>query len=366
MIVFRYLNREVLRSFYGILSVLMAIFLSQRLVGYLGDAAGGELSGVVVFKLIALYLPVLFSLLLPLTLFLAILLALGRLYAEQEMTVLRACGVGEQDVLRQLMRPVLMLAGFTAVLTLYVMPASLEYQYQVLDSQAAESELSLLAPGRFQETQDKRSVLYVEAFGEQNALGGVFFATMPEVAAEQVGAPVGLLAARGGYHWLDERDGQRYLVLENGYRYELTPGSSKWVVVKYDKYFMRMQPRSVQEARRKAKALSTFELLQHLSPAHVAELQWRLAVPLQMPILTLLAVPLCRVRPREGKFARILPGLLLYLGYTMLLMVARSSIEEGKLIGLLGLWPVHLLALAIGIVLLRRREIRRAPAAKLG
>lgn len=361
MIVFRYLNREVLRSFAGILTVLMAIFLSQRLVGYLGDAAGGELSGLVVFKLVALYLPVLFSLLLPLTLFLAILLALGRLYSEHEMTVLRACGVGENDVLRHLMRPVLVLTVFTAALTLYVMPAALEYQYQVMDSQAAESELSLLAPGRFQEAQDNRSVLYVEAFGEENALGGVFFATMPQSPRESAG----ILASRGGYHWQDETDGQRYLVLENGYRYELAPGSNKWTVVKYDKYFMRLQTRSAQEMRRKTKALSTWQLLQELQPAQIAELQWRLAVPLSMPILALLAVPLCRVRPREGKFAKILPGLLLYLGYTMLLMMARSAVEEGKLSGWVGLWPVHALALVLGMLLMRQREIRRAPAAKL-
>lgn len=361
MIVFRYLNREVLRSFAGILTVLMAIFLSQRLVGYLGDAVGGELSGAVVLKLVALYLPVLFSLLLPLTLFLAILLALGRLYVEHEMTVLRACGVGEQDVIRHLMKPVLTMTAFTGVLTLYVMPLSIEYQYQVLDQQAAESELSLLSPGRFQEGQDRRSVLYVEAVGEQNSLGGVFSATMP--SAEQ--AQIGVLAAQGGSHWQDEQDGQRYLVLENGYRYELEPGSKKWTVVKYDKYFMRLQPRAVAEQRRKTKALSTVNLLKDLQPAHVAELQWRLAVPLSMPILAILAIPLCRVRPREGKFARMLPGLLIYLGYTMLLMVARSWIEEGKLSGLIGMWPIHAVALVLGVMLLRHREIRRAPIAKL-
>lgn len=361
MIVFRYLNREVLRSFAGILTVLMLIFLSQRLVTYLGEAAGGELSGLVVIKLVALYLPVLFSLLLPLTLFLAILLALGRLYVEHEMTVLRACGVGENDVLRHLLKPVLAMTAFTAALTLYVMPMALEYQYQVLDQQASESELSLLAPGRFQEGQDKHSVLYVEAFGEQNSLGGVFFASMPQAAGDSTG----ILASRGGYHWQDEHDGQRYLVLENGYRYEMQPGSKKWTVVKYDKYFMKLQPRSVSEIRRKAKALSSFELLMDLKPENIAELQWRLAVPLQMPILALLAIPLCRVRPREGKFARILPGLLIFLGYTMLLMMARSSLEEGKLAGWIGLWPVHLLALALGVILLRQREIRRAPLAKL-
>ncbi len=360
MIVFRYLNREVLRSFAGILTVLLAIFISQRLVGYLGDAAGGKISGLVVLKLVGLYLPVLFSLLMPLTLFLAILLALGRLYVEHEMTVLKACGVGENDVLRHLLKPVLFITLVTAALTLYAMPASLERQAQVMDEQASESELSLLAPGRFQEAQDKRSVLYVQEFGEQNALGGLFFASIPTAEHPNTG----VLAAQGGSHYYDEATGQRYMVLENGYRYEFAPGSRKWSVVQYDKYFMRLQPRAISEQRRKTKALSTVQLLREPTPAGNAELHWRIAVPLQMPILTLLAIPLCRVRPREGKFARILPGLVLYLAYTMLLMVARSAIEDDKLSGWVGMWPIHLAVFAIGLFLIRKQDIRRAPAGR--
>ena len=365
MIVFRYLNREVLKSFLGILMVLMLIFLSQRLVRYLGSAAGGDLSGMAVLQLVALYLPVLFSLLLPLTLFLAILMAFGRLYVENEMTVLRACGVGEQMVVRKLMRLVGGMTIFAAVLTLVVMPWAIEYQYKVLDEQASASELSLLSPGRFQAALDGKSVLYVEEFGEQEALSGVFFATMPEAVAT-ANANIGLLSAKDGYHWRDEKDGQRYLVLEDGFRYEMAPGSNKWTVVKYDRYFMRVEPRDIEEQERKSKALSTLTLLQDLTPANAAELHWRLSVPLQMPVLALLAVPLCRVRPREGKFARVLPGLLIYLGYTLLLMVMRTAVEDGRIPALIGLWPVHIFAAGLGVFLLRKKEIQRAPQVARG
>lgn len=378
LLIFRYLNREVLRAFVGVLAVLVAIFLTQRLVQRLGQAAGGDISGMAVLQLVGLYVPVLFSLLLPLTLFLSILLAFGRLYVEHEMTVLRACGVGERDVIRHLMKPVAVLTLFTAAMTMWVVPTALESETRVLDAQAAQGQLSLLLPGRFQETSDKKSVFYVQEFTGEDALAGVFFATLPQEpsavlqvpSAAQQGAPeggkpgekTGIMAAKSGYHYTDPADGQHYLVLTDGYRYELTPGRNDWSVVRYDKYFMRVPDPEINARQRKTKALSTLQLLQNRTPANVAELQWRLSVPLSMPILALMAVPLCRVRPREGKFARLLPGLMIYLLYTLLLMLARSRVEDGKLPEWIGLWPVHLVALAIAVFLVTRREVRRAPA----
>lgn len=371
LLIFRYLNREVLRAFVGVLAVLVAIFLTQRLVQRLGQAAGGDISGVAVLQLVGLYVPVLFSLLLPLTLFLSILLAFGRLYVEHEMTVLRACGVGERDVIRHLMKPVAVLTLFTAAMTMWVVPTALESETRVLDAQAAQGQLSLLLPGRFQETSDKKSVFYVQEFTGEDALAGVFFATLPQeaVGGSQAspadgtpGEKTGIMAAKSGYHYTDPADGQHYLVLTDGYRYELTPGRNDWSVVRYDKYFMRVPDPEINARQRKTKALSTLQLLQNRTPANVAELQWRLSVPLSMPILALMAVPLCRVRPREGKFARLLPGLMIYLLYTLLLMLARSRVEDGKLPEWIGLWPVHLVALGIAVFLVTRREVRRAPA----
>jgi lipopolysaccharide export system permease protein len=359
-IVFRHINREILRNFFAILAILTLIFLSQRLVNYLRDAASGDLSGLAVLQLLMLFLPVLFSLMLPLTLFLAILLGLGRSYVEHEMTVMRACGVGEQDVMKQLMRPTLVLAALTAIMTLFLMPWAAEQQQQVLDTQVAEAELSLLTPGRFQESGDKQSVLYVEKFGEEEALSGVFFATVPKPE----NAKFTVLASERGSHWQGEDEAERYLVLNEGFRYEFTPGSSEWNIVKYERYFMRAAPPGIEAAARKAKAKSSLQLLQQPQPAYIAEFHWRLAVPLSMPILALIAIPLCRVQPREGRFAKILPGLGIYLLYTMLLITAKSAMEDDKLPLWLGMWPVHLLALAVGIVLIRRREIRRAPVAK--
>lgn len=365
-ILYKHINREILQNFTAILAILTLIFLSQRMVNYLRDAASGDLSGLAVLQLLALFLPVLFSLMLPLTLFLAILLGLGRSYVEHEMTVMRACGVGEQDVLKNLMRPVLALSLATAVMMLVLMPWAADKQQAVLDAQVAEAELSLLSPGRFQQSGDKQSVLYVEEFGAEKALSGVFFATIPsEILGE-----FSLLSSKSGNHWQAEESGDRYLVLKDGYRYEFVPGSSEWTITKYDRYFMRAGPPSIAAAVRKAKAVSTWDLIspnveEWRRKSFMAEFHWRIAVPLSMPILALIAIPLCRVKPRDGRFAKILPGLGIYLLYTLLLITAKSAMEDGKLNVWIGMWPIHVAALVLGMFMIRRREISKVPPQRL-
>ena len=366
MIVFRYLNQEVQRAFAGILAVLFLIFFSQRLVYYFGDVGDGDLRWVAVFKLLFYFLPVILSLLLPLTLFLAIVLAFGRMYVEQEMTVLHASGISERDILRHLMKPVAGLVLIAALVTLVITPWSLSQQQDVLAEESKQADFNLLSPGRFQNPGRGNSVVYVREQSAEEQIGGVFFATVPE---QNKSAPVTMgdnqqrtqiVSAVKGRYWPDPIDGNRYLVLENGWQYELMPGSSDWTVIKFDRYFMRLDSASNRAESRAARARSTWELLSNLSSEHIAELQWRLSIPMMMPILALLAIPLCRVKPREGKFAKVLPGLLIYIAYTGALMTTRTAIEGGKWPGWIGLWPIHL-----GVALLAWRLLMQSERVQL-
>ncbi len=372
MIVFRYLNQEVQRAFAAILAVLFLIFFSQRLVYYFRDIGDGELRLLAVFQLLLFYLPVLASLLLPLTLFLAIVLAFGRLYVEQEMTVLHATGVSERDLLRNLMKSVLVLTAVTAVVTLFITPWSLSKQQDVLAEESAQADFNLLSPGRFQNPGRGNSVVYVREQNADDQIGGVFFATIaespktensqqtesnqPVTAANVEGNRTQIVSAQGGHYWQNEVDGSRYLVLENGWQYRVTPGSADWTVVKFERYFMRLDSGSARATRRKTMALSTWELLSDMTSEKMAEFQWRISVPLMMPVLALLAIPYCRVKPREGKFARVLPGLFIYIAYAATLMYTRSAIEAGKWPSWLGLWPIHLAVAAYGWYLLVQSE----------
>ena len=122
--------------------------------------------------------------------------------------------------------------------------------------------------------------------------------------------------------------------------------------MQFESYRLQIKEQPVNEQIRKLEAYSTQELLQEPGSAAVAEFQWRVAIPLAMPLLTLIAVPLSRVNPRQGKFARMAPALLIYLGYFLLLMAAKSAVRDGVIPTAIGLWWIHIGLLIFGMILI--------------
>src|SRR5690554_619478 len=168
--------RETFKSQIAVLVVLMTIFVSQKFVRVLADASAGEIPSDTVIQLLGLNLPALAALILPLSLFLGILLAHGRIYADNEMTVLHACGVSEWYVTRVTLVLSLLLAFGTGLLTLYLVPWSLEQERQVEEKARSETGLSVIMPGRFQQASNQKAVIYVQGLTEQGDLDEVFVA----------------------------------------------------------------------------------------------------------------------------------------------------------------------------------------------
>ena len=122
--------------------------------------------------------------------------------------------------------------------------------------------------------------------------------------------------------------------------------------------------------RRKINAISSFDLMNkvpsELKSAYSANMHWRIAFPLACIILIFIAVPLSVVKPRQGKFAKLLPALMLFLGYLLLLTSMRSAIEKNAIPNVIGLWPIHFSALFIGVMfLMKERSSGRIIKAKL-
>jgi lipopolysaccharide export system permease protein len=148
-----------------------------------------------------------------------------------------------------------------------------------------------------------------------------------------------------------QADGSRYLILENGYRYDGNPGHADYRATKYETHGVLLAKPSVSAEIGEREAIPTRELIGSDEPRHQAELQWRLSIPLLVFIVTLLAVPLARVNPRQGRFLKLLPAILLYMAYLALLIGARGQLDKGKIPMELGLWWVHALFLLIGAAL---------------
>ena len=346
MLIFRYLLRETFKSQLAVFLILMSIFITLRFVRILGDATDGNVPAELVLGFITLYSPVLASLVLPISLFLGVMLAHGRLYVDSEMTVLKACGVSEWYVTRVTLFVAFLVAIATAAVTLYLAPLALEKEYQLQEEAAAKSGIAAVIPGRFQQAGDDNSVIFVHDI-ESDSLRKVF------LAKPSVGDDVHLIYSASGRIQQGQLGGQQ-LVLEKGTQYEGSTVANDYQIVQFDEYAVTIEEPDSQAQRKKMVAIPTLELWDMDSIEAKAEMQWRIAIPLSLPFLVLIAVPLSAVDPRQGRFGKMFPALLLYLGYFLLLLASRRVMEDGKLPSFIGLWWVHIVMLIVGTGLLAR------------
>lgn len=355
MIVFRYLLKEVAKTQLAVFVVMMTIFISNKFVKVLDDASEGGTPGEVIMVYLGLYMPELAGTVLPLSFFLGILLAYGRIYADNEMTILHATGMSEWYVVRVTLILGLITAMITGALTLYVSPMAAEYEYQVKEKLAADSGLSALVAGRFQTTGNKKAVVFIhDKDRATNTFEKVFVAQLPNKEDSQrsiINSSI-VYAAQGEV--VEESEGSQRLVLKDGTRYQNDETNQEFRQVAFGKYYIQIQDQKVEHKRRKLSAIPTSTLFTEPLQEYKAEIHWRIAFPLACLILTLVAVPLSVVNPRQGKFAKMFPALLLFLGYLLLLTAMRSALESGKIPAIVGLWPVHLTALMLGIALLMK------------
>lgn len=350
MLIFRYLLKETLKSQLAIFFILMAIFVTLRFVRVLGDASDGDIPAALVLGFLGLYAPILASLVLPISAYLGIMLAHGRLYVDSEMTVMRACGISEWYITRVMLFLSVLIMIVTGAITLYFAPMAAENEYQLREKARNEAGLSAIIPGRFQQTGNAKAVIFVHDIDTDDQLRRVFLSQNKtengENQVQVVYAQTGQVASNP--------DGTRNLVLKQGVQYEGQQSQKSYRKVEFDEYQIQIADKPAEEARRKVSVLPTTELWGDESIEARAELQWRIAIPLSLPFLILIAVPLSAVDPRQGRFGKMFPAILLYLGYFLLLLASRRVLEDGKIPPQLGLWWVHTIMLIIGVALIVR------------
>lgn len=352
MIVFRYLSREVLLTFSAVSTVLLVIIMSGRFIKYLAQAAQGILDPGVLLLIMGYRIPGFLQLILPLGLFLGILLAYGRLYLDSEMTVLSATGMSEQRLLAYTLAPAILVALMCAWLSFFLTPQGVQNVAQILNDQDALTEFDTLVAGRFQSMRDGSRVTYTQELSDdRDELRNVFISEKRDLSkAKEKDEGITVLVAKTGRQEIQE-DGSRYLILNDGYRYDGTPGEADYRVIHYDTYGVLLPKPSVEVKVGERETMSTQQLLDSPQARMKSELQWRLSSPLLVLIVTLIAVPLSRANPRQGRFLKLLPAILLYMAYLALLVAARSALDKEQIPIALGLWPVHGVFLLIGLLL---------------
>ncbi|MFC0711463.1 LPS export ABC transporter permease LptF [Azorhizophilus paspali] len=352
MIIPRYLSRELLMTLGAVSAVLLAIIMSGRFIKYLAQAAQGLLDPGVLLQIMLYRVPSFLELILPLGLFLGILLAYGRLYLDSEMTVLAATGMSPQRLAVYTLVPAIPVAALVAWMSLGLAPQGIRLVEQLLNEQKALTEFDTLVPGRFQTMKDGSRVTYVEDLtNDRTELSRVFISEkrMSRDGGKERG--IAVLVAEGGRQEI-QADGSRYLILQNGYRYDGNPGEADYRVIRYDTYGVLLARPVVSSEINEREAIPTSELIGSDQPRHQAELQWRLSLPLLVFVVAVLAVPLAKVNPRQGRFLKLLPAILLYMAYLATLIAVRGELDKGKIPMLIGLWWVHGVFLLIALGLL--------------
>ncbi|HEY0722075.1 MAG TPA: LPS export ABC transporter permease LptF [Gammaproteobacteria bacterium] len=361
----RYLLREIGLTFIGVTGLLLLIFISGTLVRILVETLEGDYPATIMFALLGLKGAGSLMLVVPIALFISVLLALGRLYHDSEMAAMLACGIGPEQILRSVARVAIFVAVVVAWLALFFSPWAEEMSHQLLDEAASKPEIEGINAGRFNILGDGNYLVYVESLSVDRRSISQLFAHALHQGQEY-------LVTSSGAREVQDPSGDRYLVLENGFRYEGKAGQSAFNIVQFREHGLLLKERAIVPSKRRRNAISTLTLLASTVPADQAELQWRLAVPISTLLLALLAVPLSRTAPREGRFGRLLAGILLYIVYNNLLSVARSALGKGEVPFWVGTWWVHLLLLAVLFGFLwsqhrlrgprRGKEVSSAPA----
>jgi len=354
MVIARYITKEIFSTFCAITFILLFIALSNKFVMFLAKAASGKLPVSLVFKVVGLYIPEIFGLLAPVAMFIAILFTHSRLHADSEVAVLLTCGFDWAQLTRATLIITSVVAVVVGILNIGVVPAITEQREKLLADGQVSGVMQAITPGQFQTIDDNEQlVFYVENVLSDGRLRNIFIAQQPNLEKAGSDKSIVVLTAQTADIKQTDNKNEFYLVLHNGYRYMGTPGTANYTVISFVEYGRELKYASGQlpssEYIRPSK-----QIWNSKAPEDIAEFQWRCAMPLAVLILALLAIPLAKVQPRQGRYAKFLPAVLIYMMYYNLLTIVKRWVANGTLPSYPGLWGVHVIFLIFALVLLFR------------
>lgn len=347
MILNRYLVREVTKPLIAVVALLVGIFMAYSLTRFLADANEGVLSASAVSTLTALKVLIALEVLIPIGLYAGMIVTLGRLYSDYEITALKAGGIGEGRIVAPAVWLSLGVAVAVGLLSLFVRPWAYEKLYEFRADAQASAELDDIAPGQFHLYGDENRMVFLEerdpGTGE---FAGLFVRSRDESGLEVISG------RRGSLEAFARPDAHR-LRLDNAFVYRQTDGDAG-LIGRFGTFSIWTPTLMPDPVGYRPKATATERLMGSTNPEDRAELQWRFSTGVSTVLLALIAVPLGRTRPRSGRYGRMLLAVAVYAAYFNFIGIARSGVEQGTL---QHLWwaPLGLAALVAAGMLTSRR-----------
>ena len=348
-------ERAAIREFTGTAGAtfvaLFAILLTTQLIRLLNQAAVGKLVSEAVVALLGFGALTQLPVLLSLTLFIAVLLTLSRSYRDSEMAVWFASGLPLTAWTRPVLKFAAPLVAAIAVLSLLLSPWAQSKSIEYRQRMDARDDVARVSPGAFKESAGGERVFFVEAAapgsGEDGTVRNIFISTMQH-------GRLGVMMSSNGYTE-SLPNGDRFVVLVNGRRYEGVPGTPEYRVMEYERYAVRIETKEARGIEVTTKGIPTWDLLRNPSGSGKGEMLWRIGMPLAALNLALLAIPLSFVNPRGGRTNNLVLALLVYMVYNNLLSVSQAWVAQGRLSFQIGWWLVHVAMLLMMVVLFFKR-----------
>ncbi|NCX93822.1 MAG: LPS export ABC transporter permease LptF [Gammaproteobacteria bacterium] len=333
--------------------VLLVVMVSNTFVQYLSEAASGQMSLLMVLKLLALAMPRFLALILPVSLFLSILVVYGKLFAESELLILFACGMSWRKLLMTTLLPTLWIAAFVAILTLWLAPLMKTYTNQINASLQEGPSVSLLPAGEFLSLHQGAQVIYIGSQSQSNLRVSDIF--IYERSTGQ--SPAKIIFAPRGHQWTNPNNHKNYFVLEDGYEYSFMLPALDFRISHFESYAAEVgDETAIGVTNNDIAAEGTWALFKDPSLTAKAELQWRLSIPVATVALAMMAVAICYVRPRQGRFGRLFSAVLVFIIYFNLLSMSRTWVHQGAVPSWFGMWWVHIVFMVIALLILWGRD----------
>lgn len=351
MIINRALVKEVLQTSIAVTVVILSIFLVVRSLGFLQQAVRGDIPVDAILTLVVLKLVGYLDVIISLTMYIALLMVLGRWNRDNEMTVLAACGVSPVNFLKPILVLTLIIGGGVTLFSFYLTPLAVAKAWDVEQEYRNRSDISGIIPGTFVEVKGGSGVYFVEIFDREADRYENIFVYKSSFGKE------GVVVSKYAFRRTDKVTGDRFLVLSNGTRYEGTPGQLDYRVMDFESYSLRIEPKTYTSSGHPLRGRPTTEIYGEAHPRSISEWHWRIAKVILVPVLAVFALTFSFVNPRQGRLPSMVMAFLAYFLYTNVLGFSVSMLSRSSIDPTVGLWWAHAIFIFIAAVFLYRRQM---------
>lgn len=358
MIIRRYLVKQVVSTSLVVVALLTLIMMGGQLIKQFGRAAMGRVDPSILFSIIGYRLPEFLTLILPLGFFIGLMLVFGRLYVDHEMAVLNGSGISRIQVARLLIPLTIIYLFVQTVMMVWLSPWGLRQYEQLVSTQAVRTGFDLVRPREF--ISSGAYTIYAGSLSEDRKnLKDIFFYQR----AEKEGKPDVMILAKEATRVEMANETASVVDLIQGRRYEVYPGTPKYTQAEFQSYRLRLE--NDKEAKFESGEVEGLPIEKLFAvkndPVIESELGWRIFVPFSMIVALMLATALCEVSPRQGRYLKLFPALLIFASLIVALMAIKTRISKGEA----GIWayPAVLFVYAIAAALFSRKQ-KLAPKIK--